>query len=201
MFLIGVAGGTGSGKTFIAHKIAKIIGNAQVISTDNYYKSNFFKSEAQRESFDFDNPKLIDWKLLEKQLITLKQGKAVNMPVYSFKLSHRLKKTIKVKPAKALIIEGLFVLYHPKIRQILDLKIFVSAGGEMRLIRRIRRDIEDRGQKLDEVLDRYEKFILRAHRKYVEPTKRYADFLIYNIENKKPDLTAIKKELRKLKFI
>jgi len=180
MMLIGVAGGTGSGKTTVVKKIANGVPENSIarVSQDSYYKNNSNLTEAERKAFNFDHPEAIDWDLLEQHLKELIAGNTIDMPCYSFVNSTRLEQTEKIEPKMVVIVEGILVLTQPAIRKLCNLKVFVDAPPDERLIRVIRRDIKQRGRDIDEVLKRYLETVKPMHEQFIEPSKQYADIIM-----------------------
>ena len=180
MTIIGIAGGTGSGKTTVVRKIAKALPPhcAAVIPLDSYYNDTTGMTPEERAAINFDHPDAFDWKLLTEHIQMLKEGKAVEQPTYSYIESNRQKETVHVDPKPVIIIEGIMALHHKKLRDMMDLKIFVDTDDDVRLIRNIRRDVVERGRTVDMVLDRYEKVLKPMHEQFIEPTKQYADLII-----------------------
>jgi uridine kinase len=187
MTIIGIAGGTGSGKTTVVKKISKALPPhcAVVIPLDSYYNDTTGMTPEERKSINFDHPDAFDWKLLTEHIKMLKNGDAVEQPTYSYIESNRLKETIHVEPKPVVIIEGIMALHYKKLRDMMDLKIYVETDDDVRLIRNIRRDVVERGRTVDDVLDRYEKVLKPMHEQFIEPTKKYADLIIpWGVENK-----------------
>ncbi|APY09254.1 uridine kinase [Winogradskyella sp. J14-2] len=182
MLIIGIGGGTGCGKTTVVNTILKELpeGEVGVISQDSYYKDTSHLSFEERVKINFDHPRSIDFELLEKHLKELKQGKSVNQPVYSFVKHNRTGDIIVTQPRKVMIVEGILILSHPEIRELFDIKIFVHADSDERLIRRLKRDITERGRDIDEVLNRYQNTLKPMHQQFIEPMKEYADIIIPN---------------------
>jgi uridine kinase len=182
MLIIGIGGGTGSGKTTVVNQIISEFpkGEVQVISQDSYYNDTSYLNYEDRCKINFDHPKSIDFKLLETHLKDLKQGKSVKQPIYSFKTHNRTGNTTLTKPKKVIIVEGILILSDTQLRTIFDIKIFVHADSDERLMRRIKRDIAERGRDLDEVLDRYQTTLKPMHQQFIEPMKAYADIIIPN---------------------
>lgn len=180
MMLIGVAGGTGSGKTTVVKKIANGVPENSIarVSQDSYYKNNSSLTDEERKAYNFDHPEAIDWDLLEQHLKELIAGNTIDMPCYSFVDSTRLEQTVKVEPKMVVIVEGILVLSQPAIRNLCDLKVFVDAPPDERLIRIIRRDIKQRGRDVKEVLKRYLETVKPMHEQFIEPSKRYADIIM-----------------------
>ena len=182
MLIIGIGGGTGSGKTTVVNQILSEFqeGEVQVISQDSYYQDTSHLSFEERCEFNFDHPKSIDFELLEFHLQSLKQGKNVNQPVYSFKTHNRTGETTLTEPKKVVIVEGILILSNTQLRSLFDIKIFVHADSDERLMRRLKRDIAERGRDLDEVLERYQTTLKPMHDQFIEPMKAFADIIIPN---------------------
>jgi len=186
MLIIGIAGGTGSGKTTVVTNILRNLDAEEVlvISQDNYYKDHNELSLEEREKINFDHPRSIDFELLTRHVLALKNGETIQQPLYSFITHSRKEETILTHPKEVVIIEGILVLTHPELRNLFDVKIFVHADSDERLIRRIRRDIQERGRDLDEVLTRYQKTLKPMHEQFIEPSKSYADIIVPNMKKK-----------------
>ncbi|SEH79759.1 uridine kinase [Paenimyroides aquimaris] len=182
MLIIGIAGGTGSGKTTVVHQIMNELPETEVgiISQDSYYKTNDHLSMDERALINFDHPRAIDFDLLCNHLKGLKQGKSINQPVYSFVHHNRTDDYIITHPRKVMIVEGILILTNPELRELFDIKIFVHADSDERLIRRLKRDIADRGRDMNEVLNRYQTTLKPMHEQFIEPSKAYADIIIPN---------------------
>jgi uridine kinase len=180
MLIIGIAGGTGSGKTTVVNQIIEELKNEEVdvISQDSYYQDTSHLTYEQRTRINFDHPKSIDFDLLVSHLKDLKTGKNIQQPVYSFKEHNRTGETITIEPRKVIIVEGILILTHPDIREMFDIKIYVHADSDERLIRRLKRDIAERGRDLEEVLNRYQTTLKPMHQQFIEPTKEFADIII-----------------------
>ncbi|UZH55620.1 uridine kinase [Salinimicrobium tongyeongense] len=180
MLIIGIAGGTGSGKTTVVNQIIEELKNEEVdvISQDSYYQDTSHLTYEQRTKINFDHPKSIDFDLLVSHLKDLKAGKNIQQPVYSFKQHNRTGETITIEPRKVIIVEGILILTHPDIREMFDIKIYVHADSDERLIRRLKRDIAERGRDLEEVLNRYQTTLKPMHQQFIEPTKEFADIII-----------------------
>jgi len=180
MLLIGIAGGSGCGKSTVVKKIIKSLpkNSVAVIPQDSYYKDSGHLSAEERAKKNFDHPSSIEFSLLRKHLDILKTGQPIDMPMYSYLTCARLKETVRVEPQKVVIVEGILILTNPRLREILDIKVYVDADPDDRLMRIIRRDIEERGRSFIEVLDHYDKFVKPMHLQFIEPTKRYADIII-----------------------
>jgi len=182
MLIIGIAGGTGCGKTTVVDQILNELpeGEVGVISQDSYYKDTSHLSYDERIKINFDHPRSIDFELIEHHLKELKKGKAIDQPVYSFVKHNRTGDTIKTHPRKVMIVEGILILTNQELRDMFDIKIFVHADSDERLIRRLKRDICERGRDLDEVLSRYQSTLKPMHQQFIEPMKEYADIIIPN---------------------
>ena len=182
MLVIGIAGGTGSGKTTVVNQILRELppDEVAIISQDSYYNQTDHLSYEERTKINFDHPNSIDFELLVEHLDQLKKGQVIEQPIYSFVTHNRTKDTIKTHPRKVMIVEGILVFTNKELRKLFDIKIFVHADSDERLIRRIRRDILERGRDIDEVLDRYQKTLKPMHEQFIEPTKSYADIIIPN---------------------
>ena len=178
--VIGIAGGSGSGKTTVAEMISKDLGEERVvlILQDNYYKDLGHIPSEERAKVNFDHPDSIDAPLMARHLRDLKNGKAIDMPVYDFKTHTRLKKTIKVHPKEVLIIEGILVLEREEQRNLMDFKIYVDTDDDIRFIRRLKRDIAERGRNMESVINQYLKTVRPMHLEFVEKSKRYADIIL-----------------------
>ena len=178
--IIGIAGGTGSGKTTVVKKIVEALPPhyVAVVPLDSYYNDTSHMTEEERHAINFDHPDAFDWKLLRKQIDDLRHGKAIEQPTYSYLRCNRLPETIFVEPKPVIIIEGIMTLIDKKLRDLMDLKIFVDTDPDERLIRNIQRDIIDRGRTVSMVVDRYLKVLKPMHEQFIEPTKRYADLII-----------------------
>lgn len=182
MLIIGIAGGTGCGKTTVVNQILKELpeGEVGVISQDSYYKDTTHLSLDERTKINFDHPRSIDFELLENHLKDLRNGIDIHQPVYSFIKHNRTGDTILTHPRKVMIVEGILILTNPELRSMFDIKIFVHADSDERLIRRLKRDISERGRDLEEVLARYQNTLKPMHQLFIEPMKEYADIIIPN---------------------
>ncbi|WP_375235516.1 uridine kinase [Winogradskyella sp.] len=182
MLIIGIAGGTGCGKTTVVNTILKELPQDEVvvISQDSYYKDTTHLSYEERVKINFDHPRSIDFDLLVNHLNELRKGNTIQQPVYSFVQHNRTGDSVLTKPRKVIIVEGILILTNPEIRDLFDIKIFVHADSDERLIRRLKRDISERGRDIDEVLDRYQNTLKPMHEQFIEPMKEYADIIIPN---------------------
>ncbi len=182
MLIIGIAGGTGSGKTTVVHQIMNELPDTEVgiISQDSYYLETNNLPYEERTKINFDHPRAIDFELLVQHLQELKRGNTINQPVYSFVTHNRTDDTVLTHPRKVMIVEGILILANPELREMFDIKIFVHADSDERLIRRLRRDIAERGRDMQEVLNRYQTTLKPMHQQFIEPTKAFADIIIPN---------------------
>ncbi|GEQ86100.1 uridine kinase [Patiriisocius marinistellae] len=180
MLIIGIAGGTGCGKTTVVQQIIEQlpVDEVCVISQDSYYKETSHLTYNQRIAINFDHPNSIDFELLHQHLKLLRNGKSFEQPVYSFVEHNRTKETVTTHPKKVVIVEGILILTHPEIRDMFDIKVYVHADSDERLIRRLKRDIAERGRDIDEVLTRYQTTLKPMHQQFIEPTKEFADIII-----------------------
>ena len=180
MLIVGIAGGTGSGKTTVVNRVKDVFPGNQVIviPQDSYYKDNSFIPLEERQKINFDHPDSVEFSLLIEHLLMLKKGKPVNMPIYSYLTCIRAKETIPIKPAKVAIVEGILILTDPGLRGMMDIRVFVDADADDRLGRVIQRDIVERGRSVMMVLDRYHQTVKPSHLQFIEPSKRYADIII-----------------------
>ncbi len=182
IFIIGIAGGTGSGKTTVVNQIINELPPDEVcvISQDSYYNATDNLTYDQRSKINFDHPRAIDFDLLVDHLKRLKNAEIIEQPVYSFVTHNRTKDTIKTHPRKVVIVEGILIFNNRELRDLCDIKIFVHADADERLIRRVRRDISERGRDINEVLSRYQDTLKPMHQEFIEPTKNFADIIIPN---------------------
>ena len=180
MLIIGIAGGTGSGKTTVVKQIVEQSpkGQVVVITQDSYYNDTSDLTYDERVAINFDHPSSIDFDLLKEHLMLLRSGKTIQQPVYSFKEHNRTGQTVAIEPKGVIIVEGILVLSQPEIRDLFDIKIYVHTDSDERLIRRLKRDICERGRDLDEVLHRYQTTLKPMHEQFIEPSKEYADLII-----------------------
>ncbi|KUM03181.1 uridine kinase [Chromobacterium subtsugae] len=179
-FIIGVAGGSGSGKTTVTNKVLETIGSemAAVIIQDYYYRDQSHLTFEQRLGTNYDHPQAFDWPLLISHIDDLRNGRAIEMPVYDFANHTRSDQTITVQPAPVIVIEGLFPLYDAALREMMSLKIFVDTDSDVRFIRRLKRDIAERGRTMENVIEQYLSTVRPMHNQFIEPTKRFADVIL-----------------------
>lgn len=181
MLVIGIAGGSGSGKSTVVREIVKRVPSTEkvvIIPQDSYYKDQSHLSMDERQALNFDHPDSIDFELLNRQLADLKAGKAVDQPQYSYVTCSRLKDTVRVEPADIVIVEGILVFCNKRLRDQMDVKIYVDADDDDRLMRIITRDIVERGKTVPWVMDRYTKTVKPMHLEFIAPSKRYADIIV-----------------------
>jgi|TARA_B110000305_G_C19410552_1_gene625193 uridine kinase len=182
MLIIGIAGGTGSGKTTIVENILKVVPqkNISVITQDSYYNDTSHLNSKERTQINFDHPNSINFLLLVDHINQLKSGQSIAQPIYSFTSHNRTNQTKTIIPPKVLIIEGILIFNHKHLRDLCTIKIFVQAEADERLIRRVKRDIQERGRDLNEVFSRYQNTLKPMHNQFIEPTKEFADIIIPN---------------------
>lgn len=180
MLTIGIAGGTGSGKTSVARAIVEQLGAEHVtlISQDAYYHDHSELPFARRQQLNYDHPDSFDNDLLREQLSQLQQGRSVQMPIYDFKTHGRSQETEHIAVRPVIVLEGIHVLVEPRLRDLLDIKVFVDTDPDVRVLRRIRRDIEERGRSIESVYEQYLTTVKPMHDAFVEPSKRFADLII-----------------------
>ena len=181
MLIIGIAGGSGSGKTTVVREIQRRMKpqeNVVVIPQDSYYKDQGHLPLEERQALNFDHPDSIDWKLLVKQLRDLKEGKAIDQPTYSYITCTRQEETVHVEPADIIIVEGILIFTCKELMDELDIKVFVDADDDDRLMRVITRDIVERGKNVEWVIDRYTKTVKPMYLQFIAPSKRYADIIV-----------------------
>ena len=180
MLIIGIAGGTGSGKTTVVRKILEQLPESEVsiLPHDSYYRDSSHLPLEERLEINFDHPDSIEFELLVKHLKELKKGRDIEQPVYSYLTCTRSAETVKVKPCQVVIVEGILVLTNAELRKLMDIKVFVDADADDRLIRVINRDIIERGRSVNKVMERYELTVKPMHLQFIEPTKRFADIIV-----------------------
>lgn len=177
--LLGIAGGSGSGKTLVARSIGEAVGRqVVVIGQDSYYLDRSDLPYEERAKINYDHPDAFDTPLLVEHLTKLRNGLPVDMPIYNYAMHARLKETIRVEPAPIIIVEGILVLAIAAIRNLLDVKVFVDTDADVRFIRRLTRDVKERGRSLQSVIDQYQNVVRLMHLEFVEPSKRYADIIV-----------------------
>lgn len=180
MIIIGIAGGTGSGKTTVVRKVMERLAckDVGVISQDSYYKDSSHIPLEERQKINFDEPAAFDWDLLFEHLSMLRDGKSIEMPTYSYLTSSRLEETVIMDAHNVVLVEGILVMSDERLRNMMDIKVFVDADDDDRLIRVIKRDCIERGRTPDMVIDRYETVLKPMHRMHIEPVRKYADLIV-----------------------
>ncbi len=178
--ILGISGGTGSGKTTIAEEICKALGSetAVIIHQDSYYLDRSLLPTDDHDRVNFDHPSAFDWKLFRRQIHRLRSGRAILKPIYNFHTHSRMPETTKVEPRPVLIVEGILVFDDPELRGMMDMKLYVDADADVRFIRRLDRDVRERGRSLESIVDQYMSSVRPMHLQFVEPSKRYADIII-----------------------
>lgn len=179
-FVIGVAGGSGSGKSTVTQQVLAAFGAdvVSVVMQDDYYCDQTHLAPDVRRKANYDHPNAFDWPLLIQQVQALRNGEAIEMPEYDFTIDNRSTKTIHVKPAPVIVIEGLFALFDPNLRKQMSLKIFVDTASDVRFIRRLQRDISERGRSMDSVIGQYMETVRPMYKQFIEPTRRHADVIL-----------------------
>ena len=179
IIVIGIAGGTGSGKTTITRKIMQHFGgDVSVIYHDNYYKAHHNMSYEERSKRNYDHPDAFDTELMVEDLKKLRRGESIQSPMYDYKIHDRSEKTVTVKPAKVVVVEGILIFQSPELCDLMDIKIYVDTDADVRILRRIIRDVRDRGRSLDNIVNQYLTTVKPMHEQFVEPSKRKADIII-----------------------
>ena len=203
MLIIGIAGGSGSGKTTVVNEIARRMRtsdheNVTVIPQDSYYKDQSHLSMEERQALNFDHPDSIDWDLLVRQLKELKAGRAIDQPTYSYISCTRQPETVHVEPSDIIIVEGILIFTCRKLMNELDIKVFVDADDDDRLMRVITRDIVERGKNVEWVIDRYTKTVKPMYLQFIEPSKRYADIIVPQGGHNKVAINVLLSGIRKM---
>jgi uridine kinase len=198
-FLLGVAGGTGSGKTTVAERLADVMGSPlALVRLDSYYRDRPDLTFEQREAINYDHPDAFDWPLLLQQVDLLCEGTAVDAPRYDFTNYERAGSTVRIEPAPIVVVEGILVLYEPALRARFDLRVYVDSDPDVRFIRRLQRDMADRGRSAESVIGQYLATVRPMHLQFVEPTKRYADVIVPHGGLNEPALEVLIARLREL---
>jgi len=192
ILVIGVAGGTGSGKTTIARRLLRLLQQANIVSDtmmmDSYYRDLRHLSVEERAKTNFDHPASLEIDLLVEHLKQLRSGEAVDVPVYNFERHQRTAETTRVEPPEVLILEGILLFVDPKLRELIDIKVFVDASADIRFIRRLKRDVAERGRTVEQICHQYLDTVKRMHDEFVEPSKSLADVVVPNIEDGDSDI-------------
>ena len=178
--ILGISGGTGSGKTTIAEEICRALGpeTAVIIHQDSYYLDRSLLPTDDRDRVNFDHPSAFDWKLFRRQIHNLRAGRAVQKPIYNFHTHCRMPETTEVEPRPVMIVEGILVFDDPELRGMMDMKLYLDADADVRFIRRLDRDVRERGRSLESIVDQYMSTVRPMHLQFVEPSKRYADIIV-----------------------
>jgi uridine kinase len=178
-FVIGIAGGTGAGKTTVARLVGRSVGDSVTrIPLDNYYEDLSHLPMAEREGVNYDHPSAFEWELIREQLSSLLEGSPIEMPTYNFEIHNRTDETTRVEPTDVVIVEGIFALYDEAVRELCDLRLYVETDADVRILRRIERDVIERGRDLEGVIDQYLSTVKPMHEQFVEPTKKHADLIV-----------------------
>ena len=179
-FLIGIAGGTGSGKTTVANAIAKRVGEERIaiLSHDSYYRDFVDLPKDTLDRQNFDHPDSLESELLVRHIKALKQGMVVETPIYDFRVHRRAAETRRVEPRKVILVDGILIYAEPELRKLFDVRIYVDTDADIRLIRRLKRDMAERGRTVESVVTQYESTVRPMHMEFVEPSKRYADLIV-----------------------
>ena len=182
--IIGIAGGTGSGKSTFTNRLKKAFGDSiSVLYHDNYYKAHDELPFEERKLLNYDHPDAFDSDLLVHDIMELKEGRSIISPTYDYTIHNRAKETVLVEPRKVILIEGILTLYDPRLRDLMDIKIFVDADADERILRRVIRDTKERGRDIENIVDQYLTTVKPMHYLYVEPTKRLADIVVNSGKN------------------
>ena len=199
-YLIGVAGGSSSGKTTISERLAELTGDdhLSLIKLDSYYASNPDEPLEVRAKANYDHPDAFDWPLLNDHLAALSAGASVPVPVYDYAMHDRSSEVRVVRPNRIVVVEGILVLWEPTLRERFDLKIYVDTPADLRLIRRLRRDVHERGRTVDNIIDQYLETVRPAHERFIEPSKRYADVIIPEGGLNRPAVEVLLARVREL---
>ena len=176
---IGIAGGTGSGKTSLTRRIQQVFGeDVSVVYHDNYYKAHPNMTYEERSALNYDHPDAFDTDLLVEDLKALCAGQTIQCPVYDYAIHNRSQETVTVRPTKVVIVEGILIFHDPALRELMDIKIFVDTDADVRILRRILRDVKERGRSLDSVIDQYLTTVKPMHQQFVQPSRQYADLVV-----------------------
>jgi uridine kinase len=199
-YLIGVAGGSNSGKTTIAERLAEVIGTEELslIRLDSYYITMRDEPIEVRTAVNFDHPDAFDWDLLYRHLQRLTAGESVEVPIYDYTIYDRTDEYELVVPGKVVIVEGILVLWEPRLRGMLDLKVFVDTPADLRVIRRLQRDVAERGRTQESILEQYLTTVRPSHEQFIEPSKRYADVIVPEGGLNRPALEVLLARVREL---
>jgi uridine kinase len=201
-FLIGVAGGSSSGKTTIAERLVELTGidHLSLIKLDSYYVERHGESIEQRRAANYDHPDAFDWPLMNDHLAALVAGASVPVPVYDYAIHDRSDEVRVVKPARIVVVEGILVLWEPILRERFDLKIYIDTPADLRLIRRLRRDVAERGRTPENIIEQYMTTVRPSHERFIEPSKRYADVIIPEGGLNRPAIEVLLARIRELAY-
>jgi len=178
-FVIGIAGGTGAGKTTVARLVARSVGDSATrIPLDNYYEDLSHLPFEEREAVNYDHPSAFEWELVREQLSSLLDGSPIEMPTYDFEVHNRTGETTRVEPTEVVLVEGIFALYDADVRDLCDLRLYVETDADVRILRRIERDVIERGRDLEGVIEQYLSTVKPMHERYVAPTRKHADLIV-----------------------
>lgn len=178
-FVIGIAGGTGAGKTTVARLVTESVGESVMrIPLDNYYEDLSHLDLEEREEVNYDHPSAFEWELLREHLRELLEGRAVDMPQYDFSMHNRKDERVRVEPTDVIVLEGILALYDERVNEMLDLRLYVETDADVRILRRIERDVIERGRDLEGVIDQYLSTVKPMHEQFIEPSKKHADLII-----------------------
>ena len=179
IMVIGIAGGSGSGKTTITLELVKQLGpQVTVITHDNYYRAHHEMTYEERSPLNYDHPDAYETELLTEHLAALRRGESVEVPTYDFSIHDRADATMTIHPSRVIIVEGILLFFHPELRELMDIKVYVDCDADVRILRRIVRDVKERGRSLDSVIKQYLATVKPMHEAFVEPSKRFADIII-----------------------
>ena len=179
IMVIGIAGGSGSGKTTITEQVVEQLGaDVTVITHDNSYRAHHEMTYEERSLLNYDHPDSYETELLTEHLAALRRGETVEIPTYDFSIHDRTDQTITVRPSSVIIVEGILLFFHPELRELMDIKVFVDCDADVRILRRIMRDVQERGRTLESVINQYLATVKPMHEAFVEPSKRFADIII-----------------------
>lgn len=201
-YIIGVAGGSNSGKTTITERLAELVGgeHLSLIKLDSYYVERSDEPLEVRAAANYDHPDAFDWELLNDHLAALAAGAAIEVPVYDFTIHDRSDERSTVTPARVVVVEGILVLWEPRLRERFDLKVFVDTPADLRIIRRLRRDVAERGRTPESILDQYLGTVRPAHEQFIEPSKRFADVIVPEGGLNRPAIEVLLARVREIAF-
>jgi len=201
-YLIGVAGGSNSGKTTIAERLAEMVGgdHLSLIKLDSYYVERSHEPLEVRAAANYDHPDAFDWELLNDHLAALTAGASIDVPIYDYTIHDRSETRQTVRPAQVVVVEGILVLWEPRLRERFNLKVFVDTPADLRIIRRLRRDVAERGRTPESILDQYLATVRPSHEQFIEPSKRHADVIVPEGGLNRPAIEVLLARVRELAF-